>query len=362
FALDQRPATNNNNNNIINMSSIDLESISEATSGAIGAILSTTILYPLDTCKAKFQAEVRNHHGHQKYRKLSDVLWEAVSTGQIVSLYQGLGTKNLQSFIAQFVYFYGYSYFKRLYQTKYNTKSIGTKANLILAASAGACTAIITQNFVRMLMVETIRLGGESNKQPLDTASSRMQTSAFGRSKGLRAMLTQGSWSEVFDGLGISLLLTSNPAIQYTVFDQLKQKLLDRKLKKAGNGSSPESLSAFSAFLLGAVSKSIATVLTYPAIRCKVMIQAADSSDEETKENKKKPSKTISSVLTAIWKQEGIFGFFKGLQAQILKTVLSSALLLMIKEKIAATTWVLILAVRSYVVVTQGRLKGSVKR
>lgn len=41
-----------------------------------------------------------------------------------------------------------------------------------------------------------------------------MQTSAFGRSKGLWAMLTEGSWSEAFDGLGISLLLTSNPAIQ----------------------------------------------------------------------------------------------------------------------------------------------------
>ncbi|KAI3705659.1 hypothetical protein L1987_75898 [Smallanthus sonchifolius] len=36
------------------------------------------------------------------------------------------------------------------------------------------------------------------------TASSRMQTSAFGRSKWLRAMLTEGSWSEAFDGLGIS--------------------------------------------------------------------------------------------------------------------------------------------------------------
>lgn len=318
------------------MSSIDLESISEATSGAIGAVLSTTILYPLDTCKAKYQAEVRTH-GRQKYRKLSDVLLEAVSKGQIVSLYQGLGTKNLQSFIAQFVYFYGYSYFKRLYQVRYGTKSIGTKANLILAASAGACTAIITQ--------------------PLDTASSRMQTSAFGRSKGLWAMLTEGSWSEAFDGLGISLLLTSNPAIQYTVFDQLKQKLLDRK--KAGNGSSPESLSAVSAFLLGAISKSIATVLTYPAIRCKVMIQAADSNDDETKENKKKPRKTLLGVLDAIWKREGIFGFFKGLQAQILKTVLSSALLLMIKEKITATTWVFILAIRSYLVLTQGRLKGQ---
>ena len=56
--------------------------------------------------------------------------------------------------------------------------------------------------------------------QPLDTASSRMQTSEFGKSKGLWETLAGRSWSEAFDGLGISLLLTSNPAIQ--VFDLLK--------------------------------------------------------------------------------------------------------------------------------------------
>ena len=47
--------------------SLDLESLSEATSGAIGSLVSTTILYPLDTCKSKYQAEVQAH-GQQKYR------------------------------------------------------------------------------------------------------------------------------------------------------------------------------------------------------------------------------------------------------------------------------------------------------
>lgn len=324
--------------------SLDLGSLSEATSGAIGALVSTTILYPLDTCKAKYQAELRAH-GQRRYRNLSDVLLEAISTGQVFSLYQGLGTKNLQSFIAQFVYFYGYSYFKRLYLERTGYKSIGTKANLILAAAAGACTAIATQ--------------------PLDTASSRMQTSAFGKSKGLWKTLTEGSWSDAFDGLGISLLLTSNPAIQYTVFDQLKQRMLTSTKDSNEKGPSPVALSAFSAFVLGAVSKSIATVLTYPAIRCKVMIQAADTNDETDKkakvdkEEKPKSPKTISTVLCAIWRKEGIPGFFKGLHAQILKTVLSSALLLMIKEKISATTWVLVLAMRRFLMLNQGRLKKA---
>ncbi|KAF2316886.1 hypothetical protein GH714_042227 [Hevea brasiliensis] len=166
------------------------------------------------------------------------------------------------------------------------------------------------------------------------------------QSKGLWQTLTEGTWSDAFDGLGISLLLTSNPSIQYTVFDQLKQRLLKGKEDAADKGSSVEALSAFAAFVLGAISKSAATFITYPAIRCKVMIQAADSDDDENKKGQPKSSKTVPAVVCEIWRREGFLGFFKGLQAQILKTVLSSALLLMIKEKITRSTWVLILAIR----------------
>lgn len=316
----------------------DMESLLEATSGAVGALVSTTILYPLDTCKTKYQAEVSGHH-QQKYRNISDVLWEAISTNQVLSLYQGLGTKNLQSFISQFVYFYGYSFFKRLYLEKSGAKTVRTKANLIVAAAAGACTVLMTQ--------------------PLDTASSRMQTSAFGKSKGLWKTLSEGTWKEAFDGLGISLLLTANPSIQYTVFDQLKLRLLKGKLSnKTGTESSPEALSAFSAFVLGAVSKCIATTATYPAIRCKVMLQAAES-DKDGTTKEAQPRKTVSDTIYSIWKREGLLGFFKGLEAQILKTVLSSALLLMIKEKITKTTWVILLALRRYLIVNRTRLKAA---
>ncbi|CAO2832092.1 unnamed protein product [Amaranthus hypochondriacus] len=315
---------------------LNFESLTEATSGAIGALVSTTVLYPLDTCKTKYQAEARSHH-QQRYRNLSDVLWEAIQNGQVLSLYQGLVTKNLQSVIQQFVYFYGYSFLKRLYLKRSNSKSMGTVANLIVAAAAGACTSIITQ--------------------PLDTASSKMQTSEFGKSKGLWKTLTEGKWSDSFDGLGISLLLTANPSIQYTVFDQLKNRLLKANSRKSD--SSPQALSASTAFLLGALSKTIATCLTYPAIRCKVVIQAAETEEEKLTETQKKARKTISKVFYNIWKYEGISGYFKGLQAQILKTVLSSALLLMIKEKITKSTWVIMLALRRYFSKTSPRLKSA---
>ncbi|MCD7453740.1 NAD(+) salvage pathway protein [Datura stramonium] len=216
--------------------SVDLESISEATSVFIGALVSTTILHPL--IPAKLSTKPRFKLMVSVNTDLLMFPLEAISSGKILSLYQGLGTKNLQSFIA---------------------------------AAAGACTAITTQ------------------------------TSAFGKSKGLWRTLQKVVGASYLDGLGISLFTTSNPAIQYTVFDQLKQRLLKGKEKMTEKDASPVVLSAFSAFVLD---------------------------DDEDKKAEPKSSKTISGVIWSIWKKEGVLGFFKGLHAQILKTVLSSALLL----------------------------------
>jgi len=84
------------------------------------------------------------------------------------------------------------------------------------------------------------------------------------------------------------------------------------------------------------------------------MIQSDDHDDEP---NRSKSRKTVLAALSAIWGKEGIPGFFKGLQAQILKTVLSSALLLMIKERISKFTWITILALRRYLLVSPKRVK-----
>ncbi|MFS7992042.1 putative mitochondrial carrier domain superfamily [Helianthus anomalus] len=141
--------------------------------------------------------------------------------------------------------------------------------------------------------------------------------------------------------------------VVYTTFDQLKQRLL------AGQIGNPQSLSAVNAFLLGAVSKCAATCLTYPAIRCKVMIQAAESDEDINEDPEVRSRKTVSGALHAIWNKEGFLGFFKGLRAQILKTVLSSALLLMIKEKITKSTWVLFLGIRRFLFLSRSRIKSS---
>ncbi|KAL2650838.1 hypothetical protein R1flu_018966 [Riccia fluitans] len=314
----------------------DFDALAEATSGAVGGLLSTTILYPLDTCKTKYQAESREGSA-RKYRSLWDVLWEAVESRNPLSLYQGLATKNLQSVVSQFIYFYSYSFLKNQYIKRSGVKRMGTGPNLIVAAAAGACTAVLTQ--------------------PLDTASARMQTSSFGKSKSLVRTLRESTVKELWAGIEPSIVLCSNPAIQYTVFEQLKYRLLKKGQVGVAAESAPVVLSAFSAFFLGALSKSVATVITYPAIRSKVMIQAAESDDVKDK-NKDKPIRKMHQAFSLIWNREGFFGFYKGLNAQILKTVLGAALMLMIKEKTTEFTWAVLLAIRSWSVQGKKRVQG----
>ncbi|KAK7386968.1 hypothetical protein VNO78_27382 [Psophocarpus tetragonolobus] len=154
---------------------LHLESLVEATSGAIGSLLSTTLLYPLDTCTIKFP--------------------------KVFSLYLGLGTKILHSFVAQFVYFYGYSYFKYLcMDIKVILNPLEPKLTLAIAASAGPALPL-------------------------------MQTSDFGKCKGLLKTLAEGTWSVAFDGLNIFLMLTSNPAIQ--VSKNFKTREIEKPLPGA---------------------------------------------------------------------------------------------------------------------------------
>jgi hypothetical protein len=74
--------------------------------------------------------------------------------------------------------------------------------------------------------------------------------------------------ARLWAGLAPSLLLTTNPAIQHTVFDQLKLRRLSRN--NSPGGQQPQLLKTGEAFLIAAAGKILATLITYPLIRAKV--------------------------------------------------------------------------------------------
>jgi hypothetical protein len=83
------------------------------------------------------------------------------------------------------------------------------------------------------------------------------------------------------------------------------------------------------------IARTVSTVLVFPFIRAKVMLQAGKSRGE---------TKSLLVLLLQMWQREGVAGLYQGLGPELTRGVLSSALMLMIKEKVAVLVRQMILA------------------
>ena len=139
----------------------------------------------------------------------------------------------------------------------------------------------------------------------------------------------RGLWK----GLRASLVLCSNPAITYGVFERLKAILL--------KSSKSESLTSLQVFFIGSLSKTLATVATYPYIMAKVRMQwrpPKSINQLSAKEQQMLRYKSSIDILHKVYKTDGFIGWYKGMSAQIVKAVLCQAILFVSKERFTEYT------------------------
>ena len=204
-----------------------------------------------------------------------------------------------------------------------------------------------------------------------------------------REVYAKGGAPAFWAGLGPSCLLVVNPAINFAAFDRLK--LLYNRGFKGGKGrkltaneAANLSLGPLEAFFIGAASKAIATSITFPLIRAKVLMMSADKENAKKgkKDNNKKddgrkspgrtdrrgrspsPGKDLPSskpdselhrrmgaltekvrarlefidVLNDAIKAEGIGGLYKGLGVQLSRSAVAAAIMFMTREQLDALT------------------------
>jgi len=274
----------------------------------------------------------------------------------------------LNTFSTQYAYFFFYSFVRGSYLKRLSSKlpkgakapAISTAMELLLGAVAGALAQIFT---IPVSVIATRQQVGRASKGP-DTSSAPSSPSAVSASKSSYAAVTDPSTStaltekkeEKYDnsflgvankiihedgvtglwlGLKPSLVLTVNPAITYGVFERVKGLIILAK-EKTGAGTK---LTPWQAFSIGALSKTLATVVTYPYIMAKVKIQAGTQSSEDelpgpsSSSNKRKKPVGAVSLLARVLKDQGFTGWYQGMTAQIIKAVLSQALLFMSKDQ-----------------------------
>jgi len=306
-----------------------------ALAGALGGCFSSAVVYPLDVAKTRIQALPSNTKGKANDNlSMLAVLIRIYKTEGVFGLYRGFGATMLNTFSMQYAYFFFYSFVRNSYISRLTRKlpagsklpPLSTAAELLLGALAGALAQIFTIPVSVIATRQQVgRLGGTSEESTDD--------SFLGVA---REIVKEEGVTGLWLGIKPGLVLTVNPAITYGVFERVKGLILLAQAK-AGSGTK---LSPLLSFFIGAISKTLATVVTYPYIMAKVRIQArsADSEDGQevlphTPHHANTKHTGAMQILARVLKKEGFVGWYQGMQAQIIKAVLSQALLFMSKEQ-----------------------------
>ncbi|POM72035.1 Mitochondrial Carrier (MC) Family [Phytophthora palmivora] len=155
---------------------------------------------------------------------------------------------------------------------------------------------------------------------PMELVGTRMQTGSESGSilQILRSIVKESGVGGLYKGLGAYFVLCLQPAIQYTVFERLKNMYL-RKFKQAS-----QALGALEAFVLGAIARSIATLVLFPYIRAKVLMQAnkkkqpsVDLEQDQSDTCVQPKKETIVSTLQRVYTEEGPLALYRGLGPEL---------------------------------------------
>lgn len=176
----------------------------------------------------------------------------------------------------EYAYFFFYSfvrtsYIRRLTAAKKTPKPVqlSTAAELFLGALAGALAQIFT---IPVSVIATRQQIGRSSSY---RGSSRNLTGTDSGSEGEgeedsydesflsvgRSIIREEGIAGLWLGIKPGLVLTVNPAITYGLFERVKGLLILAKMKAGAGGVEEGKLNPGLAFVVGALSKTLATVV-----------------------------------------------------------------------------------------------------
>ncbi|PWN24365.1 mitochondrial carrier [Jaminaea rosea] len=315
----------------------------DAVAGALGAATAAIITYPLDMSKTRIQAgllekevTVRGQDGKPRKVKISPNIFkgvlEVVKRDGIPALYSGVVASTMNTLSLQFSYFFFYSSIRTFWLERLTKKTppgvrvvIGTASELIIGALAAAVAQVFT---IPVSVIATRQqLRPRKTREVEKAAQASAAVGAPGQAPVKRGGVKEEEDDEDYSFLGVgkkiikqdgptglwrglkpSLLLVVNPSLTYGVFERIKSLILT---------ATPDGkMTPWQSFFVGALSKSLATIVTFPYILAKLILQS-----------ERPPEKGAIGLLARIAREKGIKGWYQGMEAQLIKAVITQAFL-----------------------------------
>ncbi|CAG11421.1 unnamed protein product, partial [Tetraodon nigroviridis] len=295
------------------VSLLSYETLVHAVAGAMGSVTAMSVFFPLETAKSRLQVDEK-----RKSKSTPVILAEIAKEEGLLSLYRGWLPVISSLCCSNFVYFYTFNTLKKLMIPGPNGSRPGR--DLLIGIVSGAVNVILT---TPMWVVNTrLKLqGAKFRNEDLQQTHYRGIFDAFAQ------IIASEGVGVLWNGTLPSLILVLNPAVHFMFYEAMKRRV----------GREGRKISSAEIFVIGAIAKAIAATSTYPLQTVQTILRFG-----QYKGGKGGLLGSLSNIFSLLMdriKKNGLLGLYKGLEAKLLQTVLTAALMFVVYEKITAATF-----------------------
>lgn len=286
------------------MSCFKRTALEHAVAGSSGTVLATLLLFPMERIKTLLQvldATPRSQRVNE-VEAVRRLLAAVLRNEGLGGFYRGCGPMVQTVGVSNLLFFFLFESLKKPISRRVSRTRgvVGPYAVLAASAIAGAVNMMITEPLWRACVIMQLIA-----REPIDQRTGLLAT--------LTKLVREEGCLSLWRGLGSSLWLVCNPVIQFFAYDLIKS------LKSGQDVSSVE------AFMMGALAKALATVLTFP-------LQVAQSRLRASGTSKEGPQGMLS-CLRVLLHERGVAGLYIGLGPKLLQTCLNASFMFAFYEK-----------------------------
>uniref|UniRef100_A0A0E0M360 Peroxisomal membrane protein n=1 Tax=Oryza punctata TaxID=4537 RepID=A0A0E0M360_ORYPU len=340
--------------------------------GAGGGIIAQIITYPLQTVNTRQQTE---RSAKKKKANNGAAVTDTSTLFQMLQLFQTEGWGGLYSGLkpsligtaaSQGIYYYFYQILKNKVEDLAVARgkkglgdgTVGMFSWLGIAAVAGSINVLLTNPI--WVLVTRMQTHTQAEKKIMESKKELLlkdvaransievsilkdrlykldseKPRPYGTIQAVREVYHESGIRGFWKGLVPTLIMVCNPSIQFMIYETLAKRL---RSKRSGKELPKKNLTAMEVFLLGAIAKLGATVVTYPLLVVKSRLQAKQ---EIGRNVMSRYTGTIDAIIKMI-RYEGLHGFYKGMGTKIVQSVFAASVLFMVKEELVKFVVVLI--------------------
>nr|GMC92849.1 peroxisomal nicotinamide adenine dinucleotide carrier [Ipomoea batatas] len=315
--------------------------------GAGGGIIAQLITYPLQTVNTRQQTQRESKEAKRKQLSTIEHMCQVAWQEGWDRLYGGLAPSLVGTAASQGVYYYFYQIFRTKAEVAALDRkksgigdgSVGMLSSLVVAALSG-CVNVLLTNPIWVVVTRMQTHSKKAKNSPTgamtaeDAILAAVEPPPYGTTNAIQEVYDEAGFWGFWKGVIPTLIMVSNPSIQFMLYETLLKKL--RKRRASNNKASD--VTALEIFLLGALAKLGATVVTYPLLVVKARLQAKQVLGGD----KRHQYKGTFDAILKMMNHEGFYGFYKGMSTKIVQSVLAAAVLFMVKEELVrGARWLL---------------------